>query len=128
MAEPCLDLADHVEAHRPRVDGVAVPWLLGELDASQARGTRWRLVGQQVVFAPLGNFNPDQWDGYPQARRRILEHLHRAGIGNVVVLTGDIHSSWALDVAPDPYDRARYDGQSGRGAQAVEFVPPGIAS
>jgi len=31
-------------------------------------------------------------------------------------------------VAPDPYDRARYDGQSGRGAQAVEFVTPGIAS
>lgn len=103
-------------------------WLLGELDASQASGTRWRLLGQQVVFAPLGNFNPDQWDGYPQARRRILEHLGRAGIDNVVFLTGDIHSSWALDVAPDPYDRARYDGQSGRGAQAVEFVTPGIAS
>ncbi|MBK6279208.1 MAG: alkaline phosphatase D family protein [Gammaproteobacteria bacterium] len=46
--------------------------------------------------------NPDQWDGYPQARRRILEHLGRAGIDNVVFLTRDIHSSWALDVAPDP--------------------------
>ncbi|MBP9033641.1 MAG: alkaline phosphatase D family protein [Pseudomonadales bacterium] len=103
-------------------------WLLDELDASQARGTRWRLLGQQVVFAPLGNFNPDQWDGYPQARRRILEHMRRAGIDNVVILTGDIHSSWALDVAIDPYDPARYDRQSGRGAQAVEFVTPGIAS
>lgn len=103
-------------------------WLLGELDASQARGARWRLLGQQVVFAPLGNFNPDQWDGYPQARRRILEHLDHAGIDNLVFLTGDIHSSWALDVTAAPYDHARYDGQSGRGAQAVEFVTPGIAS
>ncbi len=32
MAEPCLDLADHVEAHRPGTSGVAVPRLVGELD------------------------------------------------------------------------------------------------
>lgn len=103
-------------------------WLFGELDASQWRGARWRLLGQQVVFSPLGDFNPDQWDGYPQARRRILEHLRRGGIDNVVVLSGDIHSAWALDVAADPYDRAAYDGRTGSGAQAVEFVTPGIAS
>jgi alkaline phosphatase D len=103
-------------------------WLFSELDASRARGTTWRLLGQQVVFAPLGDFNPDQWDGYPQARRRILDHLRRAGIDNVVILTGDIHSAWALDVAANPYDPGAYDAATGRGSQAVEFVTPGIAS
>ena len=36
LGEPVLDavgLTDHVEAHRPGIDGVAVPGLLGELDA-----------------------------------------------------------------------------------------------
>lgn len=32
MLDP-VGLADHAEAHRPGVDGVSVPWLLGELDA-----------------------------------------------------------------------------------------------
>ena len=36
LGQPVLDpvgFADHVEAHRPGIDGVAVPRLLGELDA-----------------------------------------------------------------------------------------------
>ena len=36
LGQPVLDpigFADHVEAHRPRIDGVPVPGLLGELDA-----------------------------------------------------------------------------------------------
>lgn len=103
-------------------------WLFGQLDASKARATRWRLIGQQVIFSPLGNFNPDQWDGYPLARKRILDHFSHAGIDDVVILTGDMHSSWALDVAPDPYDPAAYDGATGSGSLAVEFVTSGVSS
>jgi hypothetical protein len=33
VAQPCLDLADHVEAHRPGIGCVAVPRLLCELNA-----------------------------------------------------------------------------------------------
>ncbi|MFZ1831861.1 MAG: alkaline phosphatase D family protein, partial [Pseudomonadales bacterium] len=103
-------------------------WLFEQLDASMARGSRWRLIGQQVIFSPLGNFNPDQWDGYPQARERVLAHIVQAGIRDVVILTGDIHSSWALDVVPDPYDPEAYDGSTGEGALAVEFVTSGVSS
>lgn len=116
------------DPHRELLGPAQERWLLGELDASQARGARWRLLGQQVVFAPMGNVNPDQWDGYPAARERILDHLRAASIDNVVILSGDIHSSWALDVTADPYDPSVYDPATGRGAQAVEFVTPGIAS
>jgi alkaline phosphatase D len=103
-------------------------WLLQQLDESSARGANWRLLGQQVIFTPLGTFNPDQWDGYPIARQRIMDHLHDAAIDNVVVLTGDIHSAWALDVVARPYEPGGYDALTGRGSLAVEFVTPGISS
>ena len=113
---------------RQMIGATQEQWLFKQLDASVAHETLWRLIGQQVIFSPLGNFNPDQWDGYPLARKRILDHIAKAGIGDVVILTGDIHSSWALDVVPDPHDSAAYDGGTGRGSLAVEFVTSGISS
>ena len=71
---------------------------------------------------------PDTWDGYPAARERVLRHLREGAIGNVVVLSGDVHSSWALELASDPFDPRAYDPASGRGALAVELVCPAISS
>jgi len=108
-------------------------WLLSALSASQGRGTRWRLLGQQVMFAQLSNAakgcveQPDQWDGYPFARERLLQAF-QAGIDNVVILTGDAHSSWAFDIAADPFDAAQYASGTGQGSLAVEFVAPGVTS
>ena len=48
----------------------------------------------------------DMWSGYPAARERILSHIADRGIVNPVVLTGDIHSSWANDLRLDPDDFA----------------------
>src|SRR5690606_39006401 len=39
------------------------------------------------------------WDGYPQARDRILTHLADADVANPVVVSGDIHSYWASELA-----------------------------
>lgn len=109
-------------------------WLVSELRASQARGARFRLLGQQVIFAPLLRSpggcvdDPDKWDGYLAARARLLQALDDAGVDNVVVLTGDAHSSWAMDVPSDPFDAAVYDAASGRGSRLVEFVAPPISS
>jgi alkaline phosphatase D len=109
-------------------------WLLAELAASRARGARWRFIGQQVIFAPRRESangcaaSADAWDGYAASRQRVLEGLARDGIDNVVILTGDAHSSWAIDVAPDPFDPARYDAATGRGSQLVEIVAPAISS
>jgi alkaline phosphatase D len=108
-------------------------WLLAALTESQARGARWRLLGQQVMFAQLAEVakgcvaEPEHWDGYPFARDRILQAL-QAGIDNVVILTGDSHSSWAFDIAPDPFDPTRYSSATGAGSLAVEFVAPGVTS
>lgn len=120
-------------------------WLAARLRASQAR---WKLIGQQVMFAHLklqpaplaaggGVFvNPDQWDGYQPARDRLYAVLegdirHRA-VDNCVVLTGDIHSSWASDLTRDPNNPdavgGGYDAASGEGSRAVEFVTTSISS
>jgi alkaline phosphatase D len=104
-------------------------WLEAELKASQSRGATWRVLGQQVMMGQLELFgqvlNADQWDGYQASRARLLGHIRDEGIDNVVVLTGDIHSSWAMDVVPDD---ATYDRRTGAGAVAVEFVSTSVTS
>ena len=72
--------------------------------------------------------NVDQWDGYAAARLTLLDHIEQQKIENMVVLTGDIHSSWGLEISKDPYLPAVYDPKTSQGALAVEFVAPGVTS
>jgi alkaline phosphatase D len=105
-------------------------WLERQLAESRAD---WKLIGQQVmvgniVVSPGASIaNLDQWQGYPESRRRLLEFL-AMGVKDVVILTGDIHSSWANEIVSDPNDPALYDPETGAGSLAVEFVTPGITS
>ena len=120
-------------------------WLAARLRNTPAR---WKFIGQGVMFAPLklqgaplsaggGVFvNADQWDGYQPARDRLFAVLKgdatHAPVPDVVVLTGDIHSSWASDLTPDPNNpdvaSGGYDAASGQGAHAVEFVCTSVTS
>ena len=108
-------------------------WLYDQLQRSKGDGVSWRILGQQVMLGQLGGYgetpilNTDQWDGYPHARTRLLNVLEEGRIDNVAVLTGDIHSSWALDVARDPFGAA-YSASTGKGSLAVEFVTPSVTS
>ncbi len=108
-------------------------WFLDRMARSQSDAIRWRIVGQQVMMAQLSlDFgqsiaNADQWDGYKPARDRVYEALRTSRIDNVVVLTGDIHSSWGSDLTPNPFDGS-YNPATGSGALGVEFVAPGITS
>jgi alkaline phosphatase D len=106
-------------------------WFFDELRTSQRVGSRWRLIGQQILFTPLSPpglpvANPDLWDGYAPARNRVFDLLASEKISNLAVLTGDIHSSWAMDVARNPW--TGYDPTTGAGSVAVEFVTPAISS
>ena len=62
----------------------------------------------------------DQWDGYPKEREHLVQALaERGGLGGrTVILSGDIHSSWAFEGPRDD------DGA----AVAVEFTTPSAAS
>ncbi len=100
-------------------------WLKEQLSTSTAK---WRVVGQQVMMGQLPQFlNTDAWDGYPKARERFLDAM-TAGGKNVVVLTGDIHSSWVHDLTPDPMDPSKYNATTGQGSRAVELVVPAVTS
>ena len=119
-------------------------WLFEQLEYSQGRGARWHLIGQQVMLSPLtvgtlpdmpnwdlgggAPLNYDQWDGYQTSRRALLGRIEAMALNNTVVLTGDIHSSWAMDVSTDPGNPAVYNRFTGAGAVAVEFVTPAVTS
>jgi alkaline phosphatase D len=121
-------------------------WLTTRLRTSPAK---WKLLGQGVMFAQLkapssnqaadpGLFyiNSDQWDGYEPARNRVYDVLagdaSNAAVNNVALLTGDIHSSWASDLSPNPYNpnpaTGGYYAATGEGSRAVEFVGPSVSS
>jgi alkaline phosphatase D len=107
-------------------------WLTTGITRSTAT---WHLVGNQTVFTRVGAlplsgpvlpgqvFNTDQWDGYQVDQRRLLDAMAAARHTDPVVLTGDIHSSWAADL---PTDHARY--ATDRNSVGVEFVCPSITS
>ncbi|WNV76646.1 alkaline phosphatase [Geodermatophilus sp. DSM 44513] len=107
-------------------------WLV---DGITGGGTAWHLVGNQTVFTrvyavpragvlPGQVFNTDQWDGYQDDQGELLAAMAGSGDTDPVVLSGDIHSSWANDLPADP-DGYRTDGGSSVG---VEFVCPSITS
>ena len=106
-------------------------WFFDQLRASQRLGSRWRVIGQQILFTPLSPpgfpvANTDLWDGYAPARNRVFDLLASEKITNVAILTGDIHSSWAMDVPRNPW--TGYDPTTGAGSFAVELVTPAISS
>lgn len=145
------DAGDINDLARQLLDDAQFDWLRAGLQDSR---TRWRLLGQQVMMGqlrlaglpelmqlPLPELdrllgqvplvgtggvllNPDQWDGYRAARQRLFELF--AETGNVVVLTGDIHTSWAMDLQPDPFPIT--GDLFGGPPVGVEFVVPSITS
>ena len=105
-------------------------WFSGRMRDSQRSGTAWRIFGQQILFAPLtipgiAAQNTDIWDGYPAARRRVFDLIARERIADIAILTGDVHSSWAMDV-PSPGNK--YEARSGAGSVAIELVTPAVSS
>jgi len=123
---------DIARAERQLLGDDQEAWLLESLQNSTSH---WRLIGQQVVMAQLRIsyepevfLNGDQWDGYASARDRLYAAIQENDVGNLVVVTGDIHSSWANELSVEPNDPAIYDPETGRGAIACEFVTPAISS
>jgi len=98
-------------------------WLFDTLDAAQADGVRWKLIGNQVMISPIrpidldtpelrqlfpelprhnGVFvNMDSWDGYQWERDLVLAHLADQHVADVTLLTGDIHTFWQSSLRAD---------------------------
>jgi alkaline phosphatase D len=116
-------------------------WLFDELAASRAN---WRLIANPSVMGQT--WNPvlpddvreglrkvklladdmegpdyDQWDGYPAERDALFVHMIDNAMDNVVVLSGDVHVSLALELHQHPFDATDR-------AFGVEFVTPSLTS
>ena len=100
-------------------------WFESSVRASRAR---WNLVAQQTLMGrcdrragPEQAWWTDGWDGYPQARRRLLAALRESGAANPIALGGDVHTFYAGELHED-FDRP------GTRPVMVEFVGSGISS
>jgi alkaline phosphatase D len=127
------DTAGLARASRQLLGTAQEEWLLENLSDSAAAGKPWQILGQQVMFSPqaaAGSATPnaDSWDGYRAARARVFEAASATRSRHLLVLTGDVHSAWGYDIAPDPYAAKAYDPGSGRGAIGTEIVTPAITS
>ena len=122
--------ADQTEAEaagRRMISAEQEAWLL---DGIRQTPARWKIIAQQTMMSqlfslPRSPFSYDSWDGYVEQRGRLLDAFDASG--NVVVITGDIHTAFACELTADPTDRAAY-APGDRGAVAVEFVCPSVTT
>jgi alkaline phosphatase D len=120
-----LECSDLRETTRTMLGAAQEAWLDREFASSRAS---WNILAQQVLMAQRKNRSvekqmvwTDSWDGYPGARRRLLEAAVARKLVNPVVLSGDVHMHFAADLKLD-FD----DGRSP--AVASEFVGTSITS
>ncbi|GAA2804405.1 alkaline phosphatase D family protein [Streptomyces showdoensis] len=80
-------------------------WLIDGWRDSRAL---WNVLPQQVVLSERRNvptsafkLSMDSWDGYPASRQRVLAGAQAAGVENLMVLTGDVHVAYGLDIKAD---------------------------
>lgn len=99
--------------------------LLNDVKYSKAR---WKILGNQVVFSSfdlpqaLAKYGKsmDMWEGYPVERNFLMNSWRAANVTNLLVLTGDAHASFCMDLRSN-----RFDAATGMGA---EWVTPSVTS
>jgi alkaline phosphatase D len=132
-----IDGPEQADPSRSQLGPDQRAWFLEQLAASTAA---WRLIGNSSVMGHIWDErlpaetipglmklemtneagtgpDPDQWDGYPAERDAILEAF--GDVGDVVVLSGDVHIGLATDLPRDRHDDR---------AVAVEFVTTSLTS
>ena len=113
-----MDQPEMVEPGRTMLGAAQLDWLKGGLAGS---GAAWKIIGSQLMFAPLrsqvfpevqdddlqrnaGRYvNLTQWDGYQAERRILVDHIHDAGVEDVMAIAGDTHF-WTTSEIPKDYD------------------------
>lgn len=105
--------------------GIAIGYIKPDVQAKKVESPFVAASGKAAALAPYFRkflINCDQWDGYNAERKNLMAHLKSNSIGNVVALTGDIHSFFAGTVNDD------YDAAGGGTPVMVDLVSAGISS
>ncbi|KAL4734939.1 PhoD-like phosphatase-domain-containing protein [Aspergillus similis] len=109
-------------------------WFYRQLSSSKDRGARWRVIGNQLVFAHIQqknedgslSFNGDAWTGYRANQNRTLKHMYENGIRNNINIAGDTHVNWVSDMIWE--GTKPYNNFTGAGAVGVEFAGTAVSS
>jgi alkaline phosphatase D len=122
MVMQCDELNDPT---RTMLGAMQERWLADSLSQSKRQ---WKLVAQATqisptnVPAPVGrSYWNEAWDGYPEARKRLLQTVIDAKLKNVVTLGGDVHCNVAANLRLEP-------NNPGSPVVASEFVTTSITS
>ena len=106
-------------------------WLVQGVIGSNAL---WKVWGNEVFQAPLRltqtarsvYINLDSWDGYTDERSYIARQFKQAAVRNLIVLTGDLHTSLAsllkINYTIDPLNILQSN------MVGVEFMTPAVTS
>ena len=118
----CQDLHDPA---RSMLGAEQEAWLSRQFAASR---TSWNILAQPVLMAERKSRAgerqtvwTDSWDGYPAARKRLLESVAARKLFNPVVIGGDVHMHFVADLKLD-FDDERSP------VVASEFVGTSITS
>jgi alkaline phosphatase D len=104
---------------------IAFGFIKPEVQANKANSVFVAASGKKEALAAFFTrflLNCDQWDGYNSERKALMSHLKTNNIGNVVAITGDIHSFFAGTVNDD------FDAAGGGTPVMVDLVSAGISS
>jgi len=95
-------------------------WMFDEILQAQKDSVKWIFLMSQVMFAHIqiagSPINNDQWDGYHYERNEILDFVDKHNVKNLIIVSGDIHSSWA-NIIKTP-----------GGITIPEFITPSVTS
>jgi len=106
---PLKDCATFLDPRRTLLGVDQEHWLASGWDTTRP----WNLLVQQTLMARFswsdpanggGTYWTDGWDGYPFARKRLLESIVQRKLSGVVVLGGDVHSHYVADLKADDDD------------------------
>lgn len=114
-------------------------WLQNELEQSTAA---WRVLGNQEMMADWLSegaprfvrkrsgdgrvFDTRSWGGYPADRQRLFDFLKEREMIDNLVISGDIHMAFVMDLTGTPKDRRLYSQRKGYGAVGGELCTPSI--
>jgi alkaline phosphatase D len=104
---------------------IAFGYIKPEVQANKANSAFVAASGKKDALSAFFTkflLNCDQWDGYNSERKALMSHLKTNNIGNVVAITGDIHSFFAGTVNDD------FDATGGGTPVMVDLVSAGISS
>ena len=105
FAEGC---AERTNPGRSLLGDAQEKWLFDGLSASRAR---WNILAQQTLMAQYDlkaeagqSFWTDGWDGYPVARKRLVDFMADRKIANPIVIGGDVHTNHVAEIRRNPDD------------------------